>query len=80
VLSLFAARNQIPLQGAEFEVIKEMSASPRKIKRLTMSYTLHTACSEEDLAKLIHAAKTCPVRLSLEPSIEIIEVYHRQKP
>ncbi len=77
IVSLFAARNGIALDAVEFVVSKEMSAAPRRIGRLTVEYRLATTCSDADLARLEQAGRTCPVRLTLGPEVEIVERYVR---
>lgn len=77
IMSLYAQRNGIALDGVEFVVTKEMNASPRRLGRLTLEYRLATTCSDEDLARLERAGKTCPVRLSLGPEVEVVERYLR---
>lgn len=78
IMSLYAQRNGIALDGVDFVVTKEMSASPpRRLGRLTVEYRLSTACSDAELARLEQAGRTCPVRLSLGPEVEVVERYVR---
>ncbi len=77
VAGLYARRSGIEIDGIEFEVEKEMTASPRRIGRLTVTYRFLTSCSEEDFRKLVNAAKTCPVRLSLGDGVEVVEKYEK---
>lgn len=77
IMSLYAQRNGIALDGVEFVVNKEMNGSPRRLGRLTLEYRLATSCSDEDFARLERAGKTCPVRLSLGPDVEVVERYLR---
>jgi putative redox protein len=67
-----AARNRnIELAGMNVHVVKEMQASPRKIKRLVVEITLPPTVGEQDLKFLENAALTCPVHRSLNPDIQI---------
>ncbi|MCC6130756.1 MAG: OsmC family protein [Acidobacteria bacterium] len=77
IVALFARRNEIPLRHVEFEVEKEMSAAPRRIERLTLVIWIDSDCSDEDFRRLVGAAKTCPVRLTLGDRVEIVETYQR---
>jgi uncharacterized OsmC-like protein len=77
ILALFAKRSDIPLRGVEFEVEKEMTTTPRRIGRLTLTLRIDSPCSEKDFARLVGAAKTCPVRLTLGENVEIVERYER---
>ena len=77
-LSLFASRNGIPLAGVSFSVEKHMTAEPpRRIARLVTRYVIDSTCSEEDYARLVNAAKTCPVRRTLHPEVLVEETYAR---
>lgn len=77
ILSMFASKNQIPLEKVEFSVEKQMIATPRKISKLVLNLNIFTKCSESDFEKLVVAAKTCPVRLSIHADIIVEEVYKR---
>jgi uncharacterized OsmC-like protein len=77
IMSLFAQRNGIALEGIEFVVAKDMSSAPRRIGRLTVEYRLKTDCNDADLARLEQAGRTCPVRLTLGPEVEVVERYVR---
>jgi putative redox protein len=77
-LSLFATRAGIPLTGVTFSVEKHMTQEPpRRIARLVTRYTIDSPCGEEDYAKLVNAAKTCPVRRSLHPDVVVEETFAR---
>lgn len=78
--ALLAKRAGIPLESISFEVVKEMSATPRRIGTLTVVYRIRTSASDEDYKKLVAAAKTCPVRRTLEATVEIDERYEREAP
>ena len=77
--ALYAKRAGIPLESISFEVVKEMTQAPRKIGRLTVIYRFRTTASDEDYQKLVMAAKTCPVRRTLEATVEIDESYERDE-
>ncbi len=77
-MSLFATRSGIPLASVAFSVEKHMTADPpRRIARLVTRYTISSPCSDEDFAKLVSAAKTCPVRRSLHPDVAVEETFTR---
>ncbi len=77
IMSLYASKNSIPLNGIRFQIIKEMSASPRKISCITTQFFIESNCSNEDFNRLVAAGKTCPVRLTLSDDVKIIEEYLR---
>ena len=73
IMGIVAQRHDIDLQDTEMEITKVMSAElPRRIARIEINFKMHTgvAVSEDDKTKLIRAAHTCPVALSLHPDIE----------
>ncbi|HEV8266872.1 MAG TPA: OsmC family protein [Thermoanaerobaculia bacterium] len=76
-MALYAQRNGIPLDGVTWEIEKLMHAMPRRLGRLTATYRISSPCSDADFARLVAAAKTCPVRLSLADFVEIEETYER---
>lgn len=77
IISLYASKKGIPLNGIHFQVTKEMSSSPRKISCIKIQFFIESNCSEEDFNKLVAAGKTCPVRLTLSDDVQIIENYLR---
>jgi putative redox protein len=78
--ALYAKRAGIPLESISFEIVKEMTQAPRRIGRLTVVYRFRTSASYEDYQKLVAAAKACPVRRTLEATVEIDESYEREAP
>lgn len=76
-IALFAKRSGIPLDGISFDVEKVMNASPRRLGKLLVTYRISSPCGEEEFQKLVNAGKTCPVRLSLGPDVEVDESYER---
>ena len=77
-IALYAKRNGIPLEKITFELEKLMNAAPRRLGKLVVTYKIATSGTDEDFAKLVHIGKTCPVRLSLGPDVEVEERYERE--
>ena len=78
ILGLYAARAGIAIDGADFEVVKEMTAAPpRRLARLTLTVKVRTSCTDVEFGKLVAAARSCPVRLSLGDGVEVVESYER---
>jgi uncharacterized OsmC-like protein len=70
IMGLVADREGISLEGLSWEVTKIMQSDPRKIREIQVNF--HWAGSTFTPAfsqKLKNAARTCPVALSLDPSI-----------
>jgi len=79
IMGMYAQKNGVALE-VSFEVQKEMRAAPRSLARLTLAYSLKTACDEEMFQKIVSEGRTCPVRLSLAPEVEVVERYERVSP
>ena len=71
IMAIYAKRTSIDLTGAKGSVIKEMSASPRRIGKLTVSFQMPKRLSEAERKALEAAALTCPVHKSLHPDVEV---------
>ncbi|MFI5180235.1 MAG: OsmC family protein [Thermoanaerobaculia bacterium] len=77
-ISLYAKRSGIPLQGMDFSVEKQMTQEPpRRIARLVARFRIQSTCRDDEFRKLVNAGKTCPVRRSLHPDIDVDESYER---
>jgi uncharacterized OsmC-like protein len=70
IMGILAEREGIDLTGMTSEIEKVMSAQPRKISEIRITFT-HPAlrATEVQKQKLIQAARTCPVALSLSENI-----------
>lgn len=77
IMAMFAANKGIPVEGIEFELVKEMGGPPRRIQRLTVVYRIKGSLTEDDLRKIEAAGRTCPVRVTLGDRVEIVERYER---
>jgi putative redox protein len=67
----------IDIPGVRWEVTKEMSADkPRRITRLGVEIWLPFSKSKDPQGVLEQAALSCPVALSLHPSVEKPVVFH----
>lgn len=73
IMGIVARRDGIDLKGSQMKITKVMTAEPpRKIASIVVKLSMQTGVelSENDKAKLVRAAYTCPVALSLHPDIE----------
>lgn len=70
LMGIVAQREGIDLTGMTSEIEKIMASSPRKIAEIRITFS-HPNLQASDIQKqkLIHAARTCPVALSLSESI-----------
>jgi putative redox protein len=77
IMMMYATNHGIALEGVDFELAKEMTPPPRKIGRITVTFTLRGPFSEVEFRKIVAAGKTCPVRLTLGSNVEVVEDYRR---
>lgn len=72
IMGIYCKRNNIKLEGATAEVIKEMIQEPvRRIGKLTVLVKMPAGLTPEQRKILEKVAHTCPVHKSLHPDIEI---------
>ncbi|HEY4652227.1 MAG TPA: OsmC family protein [Pontibacter sp.] len=71
IMGILAKRSNIAIEGMEIETTKIMAAEPRRIAEVILTFKMpannYTA---KEKAMLEHAARTCPVALSLHPDIK----------
>jgi putative redox protein len=68
-----ARDHKIELKGTRIEIQKIMSADPRKISGITLTFHLpdNLRLNEKQITILQKAAETCPVMYSINPDIEV---------
>jgi putative redox protein len=71
IMGIVAERDGIELKGLKSEVVKVMSSNPRKIAEIKIHFThANLVATNEQKQKLMNAARTCPVALSLSPELK----------
>lgn len=71
IMGIVANRHQLNIEGTHLEITKIMVADPRRIAEIILQFTLPPhQFSEKERTLLEHAARTCPVALSLHPDIK----------
>lgn len=71
LMGILAEREQIDLTGMTSEIIKVMASNPRRIAEIHISFSLPILkATAEQRKKLEHAARTCPVAMSISPEIK----------
>lgn len=71
IMGIVAERNEVSLEGLDWEVTKIMDSNPRKIGEIVIDFHWEDPVSDPVMIqKLKNAAKTCPVALSLDPSVK----------
>lgn len=77
LMGIAAKRLNVDIRGMRAAVVKEMATAPlRRIGKLRVAFTCPHRPSDEVIAKLVHAAETCPVHKSLHPDIVIECTYN----
>ena len=69
VMGIYAQKNGIPFEGAEFRLEKHMRADPRRVDALPVTIRMPAALDERQRRTLENVALTCPVHRSLLPEI-----------
>jgi len=71
IMGIVAARDGVDLNGLSWEVTKIMQSGPRKIEEIKIDFFWDSPVQDLGMIqKLKNAARTCPVALSLDPSIK----------
>ncbi len=71
IMGIVAQRHGLNIDNTKCEVTKIMSAAPRKVAEIIVTFTFAKNNFSENEKKLLeHAAHTCPVALSLHPDLE----------
>ncbi len=70
VMGIYAQKNGISFEGAEFRLEKHMRADPRRVDRLPVTIRMPAALDDRQRKTLENVALTCPVSRSLLPDIE----------
>lgn len=70
-MGIAADKEGVDMTGMTTEVVKIMTASPRKIGEIQISLShANLKATPEQIDKIKHAALTCPVALSLHDSVK----------
>lgn len=71
IMGIIAERDGLKIEGLTYEVTKIMQVSPRKIAEIRIDFFWENPIKEQSfIQKLKNAARTCPIALSLDPSIK----------
>ncbi|WP_346667252.1 OsmC family protein [uncultured Desulfovibrio sp.] len=71
IIGIYAQAHDVDVRGMKMEVTKTMSADPRRIGKLDVTFIMPPrAYSDKEKISIERAARTCPVHLSLHPDTE----------
>lgn len=76
IMGQVAQREGINLEGLKSDIVKIMDANPRKIAEVQITFS-HPILNATDVQKqkLVNAARTCPVALSLAESVRQVVTF-----
>ncbi len=70
IMGILAQREGWSLEGLQWNTQKKMASNPRRIQEVSIQFTLKDhQLTEAQKTKLEHAARRCPVALSLHPDV-----------
>jgi uncharacterized OsmC-like protein len=69
-MAIKAEKDGVKIDGARARVEKHMQSDPRRIASLPLEITMPPGIPTSYRAKIKEFAETCPVKLSLHPSVE----------
>lgn len=71
--------HRVDLRGAHAQVVKTMTAAPRRIESLQVQIFLPEQLNAEQRKRAEEIARTCPVHRSLHPDLQIPIEFHYRK-
>ena len=76
IMGMYANTHKVDIVGARAEVTKTMGTSPRSIAKLEVTFIMpDKKYTDKEKTSLQRAAATCPVKLTLEPNVELVVTY-----
>jgi len=77
IMGQVAEREAIDLKGLKTEIVKMMSSNPRKIAEIEITFSHpHLVVTDIQKQKLMNAARTCPVALSLSEHLKQTVIFN----
>lgn len=77
IMGQVAEREAIDLKGLKTEIVKVMSNNPRKIAEIEITFSHpDLVATEIQKQKLMNAARTCPVALSLSEDLKQTVIFN----
>ncbi|MEO8734185.1 MAG: OsmC family protein [Flavobacteriales bacterium] len=71
LMGIAAENKRITLKGLKAAVVKKMAVAPRKVESIEIRFEMEgSALDDRQRAILEHAARTCPVSLSLNSELQ----------
>jgi putative redox protein len=76
IIGIASHTHGFSVQDTDYQITKVMQASPRKIIKIKVEFFFKHAYTAHHQSIIEHAARTCPVALSLDPAIEQEIIFH----
>lgn len=77
IMGQVAEREAIDLKGLKTEIVKLMANNPRKIAEIEITFSHpHLVATDIQKQKLMNAARTCPVALSLSEHLKQTVIFN----
>lgn len=77
IMGQVAEREAIDLKGLKTDIVKMMSSNPRKIAEIEITFSHpHLVATDIQKQKLMNAARTCPVALSLSEHLKQTVIFN----
>ena len=71
IIGIYGKMHNVDVVGTEIEVAKTMSANPRRIGKIEVTFIMpDREYTDKQKTMIERAAHTCPVHLSLHPDVE----------
>ena len=80
IIGIYGKKHDVDVSGMTASVTKEMSANPRRIGKIVVTFVMpDREFSDKQKTMIERAAHTCPVHLSLHPDVEQVFTFQWSK-
>ena len=77
IIGIYGQKHDVDVTGTKIEVIKTMSANPRRIGKIEVIFNMpDREYTDKQKIMIERAAHTCPVHLSLHPDVEQVFIFN----
>lgn len=80
IIGIYGKKHDVDVSGMTASVTKEMSANPRRIGKIEVTFVMpDREFTDKQKTMIERAAHTCPVHLSLHPDVEQVFTFKWSK-
>lgn len=77
IMGIASRTQQIDIDGTKIRITKVMASNPRRVSEIHVEFDMPQRNYPEKIKKILdHAARTCPVALSLHPDIRQVVTFN----